>query len=241
MNWLESKRRSMSRSNTSGACTNLTRLIRRTVRTIASAFLVGVFLTLLSCAPSGSFVSNNSAVADRDTSLSKTTAALDYYQPVRTLKQPNTMACWATALTVLYSWKTGLNSIPIADVLKPYGKVYVDAFNNNSGLAPSQAPALFSTAHMTMIQGVNPTIQYWYDLLNQKGPLMIIVAYQTINGKKTYHALVMNGMSGDGSPGGTFIDYVDPADGQQHTDVVFTDFIALYEGAANWPLQIVHW
>lgn len=56
----------------------------------------------------------------------------------------------------------------------------------------------------------------------------------------TIHALIVNGIKGDGTAKNTFIDYVDPADGVQHK-LKFSEFILLYEGAASWPLQIIYW
>lgn len=163
---------------------------------------------------------------------------VDVFTPIRELKQPKNMDCWATALTILYSYKSSNESILIEDVLKKYGQEYVDMFKNNSGISPVDEKVLYNIAGLKIIEGLNPSIEGWKNLLKSKGPLSITVDAKPPN--NWIHALVLNGLIGDGEPNTTFVYYVDPADGKQHSKT-FTDFLKLYEGSANWPLQIIHW
>jgi len=165
-------------------------------------------------------------------------ASFDHFEVVRPLKQPKSMDCWATALTILYSWKNNDNTIKIEDVVRKYGNNYVILFQTNAGIRPAEEKELYRMAKLTVIQGANPTIATWYNLLKNHGPLSITVDADPPYG--TIHALVVNGIKGDGSAEKTFIDYVDPADGKQY-NLKFSDFIKLYEGAASWPLQIIYW
>jgi hypothetical protein len=48
----------------------------------------------------------------------------------------------------------------------------------------------------------------------------------------------MTGLDGDGTGKGTIVSYIDPADGKKH-NVVFNDYLNLYQGSADWPLQVV--
>ncbi len=163
---------------------------------------------------------------------------LNFYARVRQLKQPKSGDCWATALTILYSWKYNDNAISIQDVLKKYGEKYLSLFRNNSGITAAEEKELYKVVNLSVIQGLNPTIQHWYELLSKHGPLSITVDAAPPNG--TIHALVINGLRGDGKPATTYITYVDPWDGKENT-LPFTEFIKLYEGAAKWPLQIIYW
>lgn len=162
----------------------------------------------------------------------------DYFEPIRAIEQPKSMDCWATALTILYSWHTNENSVEIIDVIKKYGEPYLTLFQTNAGIMPKDEEALYNKVGLQIVKGLNPSIQGWYNLLKNHGPLSITVDADPPNG--TIHALVINGIKGDGTSSGTKITYVDPKDGLQHS-LAFSQFIQLYEGSSNWPLQIIHW
>ncbi|HMI03980.1 MAG TPA: papain-like cysteine protease family protein [Pedobacter sp.] len=158
---------------------------------------------------------------------------------VQPIKQPKKWACWATALTMLYSWKNQL-SISIQDVINLYGEPYKTTFADSAtrGISASEEENLYQAAALTVIKGLNPGIPAWYDLLEKYGPLSITVDADPPTG--TIHALVITGMKGDGTPANTNVTYIDPADGLSHT-IKFTTFLTLYEGSASWPLQIIHY
>lgn len=102
-------------------------------------------------------------------------ATFDHYEVIRPLKQPKSMDCWATALTILYSWKYKENTIKIEDVIRKYGDIYLILFQTNAGIKPTEEQALYKAAKLTVIQGANPTISTWYNLLKSHGPLSITV------------------------------------------------------------------
>jgi hypothetical protein len=89
------------------------------------------------------------------------------------------------------------------------------------------------------LTGFNPTIDGWLNLLKKYGPLYVDVGYKT--GAMT-HAIIVTGISGDGTTGGTSIVYVDPVGGSTIT-MKFQDFLAKFEAtsAVQWPYTIVHW
>jgi hypothetical protein len=165
----------------------------------------------------------------------------DHHEVVRALRQPKNMDCWATALTILYSWKYKDNAIGIEDVVTRYGDIYSVLFQTNAGITAKLEAELYKKAKLTVIQGSNLTIEAWNDLLTKRGPLSVAVGIEVAGGKRNIHALVVNCIKGDGTPNNTYIDFVDPADGKQYTKIPWSDFLKLYEGSANWPLQIIHW
>jgi len=163
---------------------------------------------------------------------------MEHYEVVRKLKQPKSMDCWATAFAILFSWKRLDNSSSIKDILGNFGEPYVTLYQTNAGISPSDEEKLYQEAGLMVIKGQNPEIGYWYELLKKHGPLSITV---DANPPKNYiHALVINGIRGEGSASNTTITYVDPADGIEHNES-FTNFLKLYEGSATWPLQIIYW
>lgn len=201
-------------------------------------FLI-TWIILITSACSSNSVESESSRGDTALVVTKATPPIKYNKHYvgRLLKQPSTMSCWATALTMLYSWHNDNYSISIEDVLKGYGGNYLQIFTSNTGISGAEEDALYQAAGLKVIKQGNPTMDYWYNLL-QKSPLSITVDAKPPTG--TIHALFIDGMEGDGTPSGTKIEYVDPADGVQHV-LTFVDFIKLYDGASKWPLQIIYW
>ncbi len=169
---------------------------------------------------------------------------VDYHVNILSkVKQPSRNTCWAAALTMLYSWKYEV-SIRIKDVLKEYGQKFVkiyedDIKNNNRGISKTEETELYRIAGLTTLNQFNPTIKYWEDLLRTYGPLSITVDSDS-GLSVAYHAWVMTGISGDGTPDGTKVKYVETGDGIEYT-IKFSKFLDHYEQAAGWPIQIIHW
>ncbi len=162
------------------------------------------------------------------------------FYPVTPIRQPKTNACWAAALTMLYSFKNNM-SISIEDLIKQYNHSaynYTKIFNDNNGISSSAEEKLYQLAKLTVLKQQNPQISLWHSLLKNYGPLSVTVDAEPPLG--TTHALVLNGIEGDLTPNGTIILYIDPADGKQHS-IKFPDFLNLYEGSAKWPLQVIYY
>ncbi|RED25539.1 papain like cysteine protease AvrRpt2 [Rhodopseudomonas thermotolerans] len=157
------------------------------------------------------------------------------------IAQPSPMSCWAAAATMLKNWRSPVPST-IAALVKVAGprfeQIYGSSFPpTNSGIPPADEAEFYRAIGLVVVRGLNPTIAKWAELLRTKGPLSITVDATPSQG--FIHALVVAGLDGDGTPGATIVNYIDPADGKKH-DVVFREFLKLYEGSANWPLQIMH-
>ncbi|MCX2744117.1 hypothetical protein OO013_09585 [Mangrovivirga sp. M17] len=157
---------------------------------------------------------------------------------VPAIKQPYSMACWATAYTMLYSWKKK-QSFTILDALSrfPSSNNYVKIFRENKGINEVEEQKFYDLVGLNVIQGLNPSIKGWFSLLKENGPLSITVDSNPPLG--TIHALVIIGINGDGSDK-TKIKYIDPGDGGVH-EVSFSKFISLYEGSSKWSNQIIHY
>ncbi len=157
------------------------------------------------------------------------------------IAQPSDMSCWAAAATMIHNWKSGINR-SIADVVALGGSRFTAIYNSSfdtppQGIFPPDEAAFYQAIALRVIQGQNPTIQAWGDILRQHGPLSVTVDAKPNLG--FIHALVVTGLDGDGTADNTIVTYIDP-DGGQKIDVFFADFLKLYEGSANWPLQIIY-
>jgi GH24 family phage-related lysozyme (muramidase) len=155
------------------------------------------------------------------------------------LRQNAPMTCWATVITMMWSWRRQA-SASVADVLANAGQEWVDRYNRGDVLDPALAKSLYDALGLATIESFNPTIESWESLLRQYGPLYVDVGYGT---STTTHALIVTGISGDGTAAGTTIRYVDPTRGES-VSRNFGDFLRNYEarGAVKtWPWVIVHW
>jgi hypothetical protein len=169
-----------------------------------------------------------------------TAAALKYdkFLPMRLIQQPDPLTCWAAVMTMLYSQHTNDNNIKIEEVLIKYGQFYVTSFQNGRTISAAQALALYKSAGLAFIQQVSLTMDAWYAIISKGNPLGVVV--QDKPGANLYHIIIINGMKGDGSPAGTNVDFYDPLDVTQ-SNMPFEQFIKLYDGAQNWPLQAIHY
>lgn len=166
--------------------------------------------------------------------------AVDYAVPgvLPIIVQPTPRTCWAAVMTMMITWRRG-QSMAVRDAVAQLGQTYLALFDNDRILPPATAPALYADAGLSTIQSFNPTIDGWEALLRKYGPLYVDVGYDSGN---ITHAIIVTGIRGDGTPGGTSITYIDPVDGSNPTQV-FSDFLRLYEApsAVKWPYVIVHW
>jgi hypothetical protein len=156
---------------------------------------------------------------------------IDYSVPgiVFTLKQPKSMDCWATAATMLVSWKE-TTLLGIKDVVARAGTEYVTAFDQNSGLSKTQKPGFIQALKMKAEAPQNYTVKGWRDLLKSYGLLWVT----TVEGG--VHARIMTKISGDGSVKGTHVVFIDPATGKSATETI-EDFISKFEELAKSECQ----
>lgn len=167
-------------------------------------------------------------------------STIDYSIPglLPVIEQPTKYTCWAAVMTMMYQWKSN-TSIAIRDALATIDSRFVAMFDANKGLDKDSAKDLYDAAGLVQLLSFNPTIEGWVSLLQKYGPLYVDVGY---NAGSNTHAIIVRGISGDGTPDGTSITYVDPI-GAKTVTLKFKDFLAKYEAqsAVEWPYTIVHW
>jgi GH24 family phage-related lysozyme (muramidase) len=185
-------------------------------------------------------VAQSLSVRNGRSKLAYQKSAVDYKVPgvVQVLKQPTNKTCWAAVMTVMKCWRDN-SSTGIRDVLARIGQTYADMFDQDKGLTSDIAAGLYRDAGLETLDAFNPTIEGWEGLLRKYGPLYVDVGYST---GTTTHAIIVTGISGDGTSGGTSITFLDPIPGAMQT-LTFDTFLAKYEAksALNWPYTIVHW
>ena len=155
---------------------------------------------------------------------------------VTPIAQPSEMSCWATAATMILNWKLGIQ-FKIKEVVARAGDKFIAIYDANKGISPTDEDAFYRALGLTVIKGNNPAIDAWGNILKARGPLSVTVDAKP--GKGWIHALVVTGLNGDGSAAKTTVTYIDPSGGKK-INLVFSEFLKLYEGSAKWPLQIIH-
>ena len=166
--------------------------------------------------------------------------AVNYTVPglVAPLQQPSPMTCWATVIAMMTSWKRQ-QSIAPRDAIAPAGQAFLQTFDAGQPLDSASAGRLYQALGLVAMQSLNPSIDGWDQYLRLYGPLYVDIGYPQVS---TTHAVIVTGISGDGSADGTTITYVDPALGSV-VNRKFSEFLANYEtpAAVNWPYVITHW
>jgi hypothetical protein len=124
---------------------------------------------------------------------------VDIYYEVAGMSQPADHACWATSFAVVINYRDGSNLTP-ADVSNAVG-VDINAVESWSDVTNA-------ANHFNLQQSASAcmNVQGWAQLLAANGPLWIC-----INGGS--HAVVLNGVHGDGTSDGTSFYITDPWDG----------------------------
>ena len=157
------------------------------------------------------------------------------------IKQPNTMACWATAYTIMLSWQRQ-QSISILDAITPLGQKWVDAYTKNTGTAVTDNRPFARATGLIAEPPMSFSIRGWADMLRDRGPLWFSFGWSVAgpNGlpnRTGRHLIVITGMSGDETNEGTTVDYIDPSDGMAH-QMTFGAFLSEYElGFTLTPLS----
>lgn len=168
---------------------------------------------------------------------------LDYEVPgiVPVLRQPSPNTCWATAYTILRSWRDQ-QSHDIAAALAPVGQRWVDLFRADRVIFVPDEAEFYPSAGLIMEPLFNPTLEAWEQMLRQYGPLWV-VGDVAPGSRMAIHGRVMTGIHGDGSADGTTVSIIDPARGDRRA-MKFRDFLSEFEdGSARSGNhhQIIHW
>lgn len=146
--------------------------------------------------------------------------------PVPTLAQAKTMGCWATALTILISWRDRM-SRTVESVMGEIGDTWLKLYQDNTGLFPRQEQRLFRAAGLEARRGVNLSAEGWLDILKGSGPIWVTT--DEAPGKPGgMHARIVKGIHGDGTAEGTRLDIIDPNGGREYSETI-AQFLPKYE------------
>ncbi|MBI3863464.1 MAG: peptidoglycan-binding protein [Planctomycetia bacterium] len=166
--------------------------------------------------------------------LPPTPSLVPYRVPglISPLQQPSGMACWATSYTMMVSWRRQ-QSLAIRDAVSDLGQKWLNYYDANTGTSPYDNIEFARTAGLQYEPLQSFSIDGWALLLRRHGLLWLSFAWQVagLNGLPTRrgrHIIIIYGLTGDGSPDGTKVLYIDPGDGQFHSEPFMT-FLADYE------------
>lgn len=148
------------------------------------------------------------------------------------IKQPTGMSCWATCWAMIYGWKRQVSVSP-RDAVVPLGERWVKLYDSDKGLPIHENVPFAIATRLTPEPLMSLTLEGWALLLRDHGLLWFVFGWEVagLNGKpnrKGRHALVLEGIVGDGTNEGSKVRYTDPADGKLY-EIAFLTFIADYE------------
>ncbi|MEP7257162.1 MAG: papain-like cysteine protease family protein, partial [Flavitalea sp.] len=163
------------------------------------------------------------------------------------LKQENVNACWATAATMMVSWKKSA-SLTVPQVLTEAGDQYLQKFNNKQPLKASEKDDFIATLDMVSEQPASYGLQQYIDWLKAYGPLWITTDASE-DEDFSPHARILIEITGSGSPDGkdTNFTFYDPATRTLGPESeTFLEFIKAFEQMATdnksdtLIVQVVH-
>ncbi len=170
---------------------------------------------------------------------------LSYTVPghVPPVAQDKPMACWATVTTMMISWRDSV-SYAIAEATSKIGAKWRKIYEDDTGLSGADKPVFLAASGLSAEPPANYSIEQWETLLREYGPLWVTTNEGFGSPFSAVHARIIKGISGDGTPGGTTVDVVDPAGARTYTEN-FQTFVNKYQddvrNVASPRVQIVHW
>jgi hypothetical protein len=144
------------------------------------------------------------------------------------ISQPTGDSCWLASLTMIINWKYSSN----------YGPEEVAQHGQASIQMCVGWDMLYNVAQVWGITPGNHTPaepEDWAHELESHGPLWLVVP------GNTSHAIVMNGIAGDGTPDGTNVELTDPWSGPRTiTWHEFAEFFGQVSGKLQGEAQIMY-
>ncbi|HEV8508778.1 MAG TPA: papain-like cysteine protease family protein [Chitinophagaceae bacterium] len=155
--------------------------------------------------------------------------------------QDKSMACWATVLTMLASWKNQ-QCYSIETATEMIGEEYKKIYKENTGLYPDKVEGFASASGLKIEWPQCSTPENIRDLLESYGPIAVIDD-EDPSSNFCVHARLVTGIHGDGTDDHTYLKILDP-DGGQTYDEAFDVFESKYESMAEaqgWTIQMLHY
>jgi hypothetical protein len=161
------------------------------------------------------------------------------------LKQENELACWATAATIMMSWKRA-TTLTVLEALAEAGDKFVQLFKDKKSLLSKDKGEFIAALNMVGEPPANYPLQQYVDWLNKFGPLWITTDSSSAAGVFSPHARILTKITGRGTAdgAGTNCVFVDPATGSEVTES-FLNFIKAFEqmvsdNPSDLFIQVVH-
>ncbi|NEW06890.1 hypothetical protein GK047_12845 [Paenibacillus sp. SYP-B3998] len=152
------------------------------------------------------------------------------------IAQPYTMACWATVLTSMVSWRKSA-SYTIEDVMDLAGPKYREIYEKNTGLYPADTPELLQSIGLVAEPPMNYSSEGWLNLLQTYGPLWVTIAPDP-DKPWSMHAIIITGIRSDDTVEGIYFTFIDPADGLVK-EITISEMIKLFEAVAGLEQVII--
>lgn len=155
---------------------------------------------------------------------------IDYRVPglVNPIQQPNSLLCWATAYTIMRSWKQQ-QSFSIREAVAAVDASYGTMYDNNQAMQPAEFTRFLRLARLTHQPMWNIPIEEWTRLLGTHG-LLWVGTLGVVSPGTYLHSRLLERIAGDGSNSGTLFHIVDPENGSRYPET-FDVFLRRYEGA----------
>lgn len=150
------------------------------------------------------------------------------------LLQENENACWATAATIMMSWKKKDASLTVEDVLAMAGDAYLQKFRNGENLPSSDKDAFIAKLDMRAEPPASYPLQQYINWIKRFGPLWITT--DAADGADAFspHARILFKITGTGNEdgSGTHFHFLDTATGKEGSEP-FLRFLEKYEAMAT--------
>lgn len=157
------------------------------------------------------------------------------------IAQPSNLVCWATVYTMMRSWKDR-RTYDIGEAVAKVGPLYRNLFDANNPLPAAAFAQFLQDAGLSHKPMLSMSLSQWIATVRSRG-LLWIGTLNALGPGAVLHSRIIEGVMGDGSPGGSFMRIIDPAGGRRYNET-FATFQRKYEGARrNVPgqyLQVRH-
>ena len=154
--------------------------------------------------------------------------------------------CWAVAAAIMIGWDTKQPDITPADAVATAGSAYLEMYDQDTGLFARDQDDFVLHCEMVGEPPDSYPLQQYIDWMRTHGPLWVTVD-AGLGDRFSPHAWILTRIAGTGTPdgAGTYVTYIDPADGTEVT-IAFADFVKAYEQVAfedrssNLRPQVIH-
>ncbi len=147
---------------------------------------------------------------------------------VPVIRQRSSLVCWATAYTIMRSWKDRC-SYNMRDAVAAVDQKYRVLVDRNRPLPASEFTRFLRLARMQHQPMWNIPIKEWLRLLQGRG-LLWVGTLGVVSPGTYLHSRIVEGIHGNGQANGASVKIVDPENGSRYQEL-FRDFLSRYEDA----------